>query len=156
MEYNLAQLTAKIVTIISPFSPVLTGFVKLAGEGLAKWVGEKGGEKLWNVAQKAWNTIQSRKENDMELNGVMTMVAASPDDQTRRKELIKVLAARFKDEPELVRELEILLNENREAIQVVAANQDRTIETVVQGILGSGKQSVTADGKSSIKGATQK
>ena len=156
MEHNIAQLAAKIVAIISPYSPALTGFIKLTGAGLAKWVGEKGGEQLWGVAQRAWATIRSRNTNDVELSSAMNMVGARPDDETRRKELIKILAERFKGDSELTRELEKLFAENVEAVQVVTANQDSTIETVIQEIWGGGKQTITADNRSNVKGVTQK
>ena len=154
MANDIGQTAAAVVTTLAPFTPFLIEVGKASGKKLAEVVAEKGGEAAWKKAQALWDKLQTRFQDDAEVQGAATMVAAKPEDEARQTMLAEVLGARLQENPALAQELFDLLG-GREAVQQVLAERGSWVEDVTQRMKGGGRQIVQASDDSVIEGVRQ-
>jgi len=154
MTPDIGQTAAAVVTTLAPFTPFLIKVGKAGGKKLAEAITEQGGEAAWKKAQALWDKLQTRFQDDAEVQGAATMVAAKPEDEARQTMLAEVLGARLQENPALAQELFDLLG-GQEAVQQVLAERGSWVEDVTQRMKGAGKQIVQASDDSVIKGVRQ-
>ena len=154
MALDIGQIAAATVATLAPFTPFLLEVGKTGGKKLAEVIAEKGGEAAWKKARALWNKLEARFDDDSEVKSAATMVAAKPEDETRRTMLAEVLGARLQENPALAQELFDLLG-GQEAVQQVLADRSSWMEDVTQRMKGSGKQIVQASDDSVVKGVRQ-
>jgi hypothetical protein len=154
MATDIGQTAAAVVTMLAPFTPFLIEVGKAGGKKLAEVMAEKGGEAAWKKAQALWDKLQTRFQDDAEVQSAATVVAVKPEDEARQTMLAEVLGARLQENPALVQELFDLLG-GQEAVQQVLAERGSWVEDVTQRMKGGGKQIVQASDDSVIKGVRQ-
>lgn len=151
---NITQIATAVTATITPFAPYLIEMGKITTEQFTKKFLEKGSDLAWGKAINLWEHIKSHLNNDAEMDSAITMVAMKPEDKVRHKLLSEILSARLEKNPELLREINELL-ENEQSIQQIIASQNSSIDDVTQSLVGKGEQIVKSTGASSIKGIKQ-
>ena len=154
MTIDIGQTAAAVAATLAPFTPFLIEVGKAGGKKLAEVVAEKGGEAAWKKAQALWDKLQTRFQDDAEVQSMATVVAVKPEDEARQTMLAEVLGARLQENPALAQELFDLLG-GQEAVQQVLAERGSWVEDVTQRMKGGGKQIVQASDDSVIKGVRQ-
>ena len=154
MANDIGQTAAAVAATLAPFTPFLIEVGKAGGKKLAEVVAEKGGEAAWKKAQALWDKLQTRFQDDAEVQSMATVVAAKPEDEARQTMLAEVLGGRLQENPALAQELFDLLG-GQEAVQQVLAERGSWVEDVTQRMKGGGKQIVQASDDSVIKGVRQ-
>src|SRR5690242_9086442 len=102
---DLVQIATATTSLLSPFLPDLLDIAKTGGKKMTEAIAQKGGEAAWNTAQTLWKKLRSYFKEDPEFNSASVMVAAKPEDESRREMLAEVLSARLSDKPELAQEI---------------------------------------------------
>jgi len=152
MSHDILTLATQIVTQLAPYTPQLIRVAQFSGNALAEMAVQNSAQALWN---KLWGKLNARFGQDRAVTGAATMLSAEPDNQEFQQALIKILANRLQQNPDLVAELWQLLGD-QDSVQKVAADQGSLIEDVEQEIVGPGTQVVQAGNDSAISGVKQR
>lgn len=152
---EIAEIAATASASIAPFMPFLIDAGKAGGMKMAEAIALKGGEAAWARAQKLWDWIKSKFNEEPPLQGAAILLANQPEDETYQTVMAKALGSYLEKHPESAQDLLALLG-GKETIQQVLADRQSWIENVNQEIRGAGKQSVEAREGSVVKGVTQK
>src|SRR5437667_9124827 len=132
---DIAAIATAVTTVISPF---MSSLVQQAGKFTDAFV-QKGGEAAWEKAQELWKKITGHLGNDAVVNSAATVVADDPTDEDAQKQLAKQLAKRLEINPDLAKELQMLLGGPERIQEAIAGNQGH-VEYVRQSMKGAGKQ----------------
>jgi hypothetical protein len=133
MNIDYANLAAVLAAYLAPFAPYLV-------EGGMKFAG-KAGEAAWEETKTLWAKIKSRYGNDPKIQGAILTVSADPQDNDAKALLAKALAARLKESPDFVKELDVFFQERNRFQEIRAENS--WIDDVHQKIIrGGGKQTI--------------
>jgi hypothetical protein len=154
MEIDIKQLTTALVVSLSPFLPFLTEIGLAGGRKLSEIIGEHGGEAAWKKIQEIWVSLKNRIGDDPEAMGIVTILAAKPDDKNRQKILADVLFNRLVDDPELAKELFELIGKQG-AMQEILVKNNSWVEDILQSMSGIGNQTIKAIDGSVVKGVKQ-
>lgn len=152
MSHDILTLATQIVTQLAPYTPQLISVAQFSGNALAEMAVQNSAQALWD---QLWHKLNARFGQDRAVTGAATMLSAEPDNQEFQQALIKILANRLQQNPDLVAELWQLLGD-QDSVQKVAADQGSLIEDVEQEIVGPGTQVVQAGNDSAINGVKQR
>lgn len=151
---DIEVLTTTIVKILAPFTPFLVELGKDGSKKIVDVISEKGGEASWELAQKIWKKINSSLGEDPEIKGATLIVSAKPEDETKQAVLAETLSAKLRGNQILADELfDIIGGEN--SIQQIIVNHKSIVADIDQQMSGNGKQIISADNNSRIKGVKQ-
>lgn len=114
----------QLLTYLTPYLPYLVKGVKLAGQELAKKLGEKAGEQGWKNAQRIWEKLQPRLTSPAAQEALQD-AASAPEDQDALAALRLQLKKALQADPALLRELTALLPADRGGN--VTAGGDRSV-----------------------------
>lgn len=154
MDINSAEVSAAVVTILTPFIPYLVNAAKFSASAISEMIVQKGAEATWQRAQTIWAKISGRYANDDVIHGAALMLAAQPENEQFQSTLAHQLAVRLKEDQELLLELRALIG-GQESIQKVLADKG-LVKDVIQKMSGtSGTQIIEAKNKGEIRGVKQ-
>jgi hypothetical protein len=157
---DIVTLASQVTTLVAPFLPYLGKLAKKGGEKLAEAVAQKGGEAAFEAAKRFWAKITGGlpSEDQEELTGAATLVAASPNDSNRQAILADVLAMSLERSPQLAKELLEELTAARASDasvnEILVGNQAR-ISRIVQEV-HKGRNTMKAGDGVIITDVTQK
>jgi hypothetical protein len=148
------QIATAITAWLSPFLPYLYELLKTGGNKFIEFIAEKGGESAWTAAQKIWDKINNTPPQNEEVKGAMMIVAANPSNLEYQAILAKALIKQFNKRPSLAKEFVRHFNNNIH-FQEILANNKSLVEKVSQNMSGTGRQSIKAINRSTVRNVTQ-
>lgn len=147
---DFASVSVGLVSLLSPYLPLLLSLGKSAGGKLEDSIIDKGVDVAGTQVKKLWAKISGYFKDDVEVTSAATMVAASPKDALRQQMLGQVLAERLKEHPRLAEEL-IEIMGGQERLQQIIAGNEAAIRDIRIKMAGAGKQSIEAGDKAVIE-----
>jgi len=99
------NLTAEILTILTPFLPYLVKGGKLAGKKAFEKLGEKFTEEGWKQAKNLWEKLR-HKEN---ISQVAKTAAALPENEALQTALAEEITRALREDPKLAEEVAALI-----------------------------------------------
>jgi hypothetical protein len=101
-----------LTTFLSPFLPFLLDLGKKATEKATESAAGKFGESAWKKAEGVWDKLQPQVEATPDVKVAIEQVAAKPDSEARQAVLREELAALFKAQPELLRTIAQIMQDD--------------------------------------------
>lgn len=155
MDLNPVEVSAAVVTVLTPFIPYLVDAAKFSAAALAEMIVQKGGETAWQQARALWGKISDRYSEDGVVSGAATMLAAQPENEEFQTILTRELTLRLQEDQKLLQDIQSLIG-GQEVVQKVLAGRSSWVENVTQEISGiGGTQVVKAKDDSVISGVKQ-
>jgi len=151
---NIEQIAMAAIASLAPFSPFLVEMGKEGGNKLAEVIAAKGGEAAWEQAQKVWQAIKRRFQDDAKVEKVTELVALDPDNDNYHKLLGQLLVERMQADDAFADELLAAMG-GQEAAQSMIATHHSTIKNAQQNMEGTGRQEIRADDHSRIEDVSQ-
>lgn len=139
---DIVTVTAALTAALAPFTPYLI-------EGGKKFAGEAG-DAAWKKAQELWGKLNEHFGNDNKLKGKILSVSADPEDKEEQTGLVRVLADRLKENPQLAEDFYKILGGSEQALQAVLADRSSWVEGIIQDMQGSGQQTINASDDSVV------
>jgi CHAT domain len=118
-----------LTTFLSPFLPFLLDLGKKATEKATESAAGKFGESAWKKAEGVWDNLQPQVEATPDVKAAIEQVAAKPDSEARQAVLREELAALFKAQPELLRTIAQIMQDD---------NSDSAPRTQIQQTISGG------------------
>lgn len=154
MVQDLAEVAKGTVIFLTPFMPYLTPIGKGIQKKLEDVIAEKGGNIVWDQAQKLWNRIKLHFKDDPVVTSAATMLSDAPELSARQQMFEQVLAERLKADPALAQELLSILGGPTRLQEVIGGHKSQITE-IYQEMSGPGEQRVEGGDETVIKGVDQ-
>jgi hypothetical protein len=151
MDLIVSQVATAVVTVLSPY---LLQLVKDGGKKLTEVIAQKGGETAWRQAEKLWQQLKMRADEDGDIEDAARMLGRKPEDENRKKTFESAIVDKLTKDPSLTEDLSKILGGERR-IQEIIAEGGSMIEDIDQSMRGSGTQKVSAKDESTIKNVNQ-
>jgi len=138
---NFNELAAEITIFLTPFLP----FLAKGGESMAKELGQRFGQTVFDKAKSIWNTIESASEDSTFKHATMALVE-NPQSTPFQLALTTALVSYLEKRPEEAAKITILMAEG-EAIQSILVDRKGEVGNILQELKKTGRQDVIVKGK---------
>ena len=145
---NLNELAAKVTIFLTPFLP----FFVIGGETIAKELGERFGQAVFDKAKLIWNRIKGASADSDFKYATMALVE-NPQSTPFQLALSTALGNYLEKHPEEARKIASLMTEG-DAIQSILIEREGEVDNILQELNKAGRQDVIVKGKA--KDVTQK
>ncbi|MBK9711918.1 MAG: caspase family protein [Kouleothrix sp.] len=122
-QSQLLTLGKDLLLLISP----------LVAQGALAKVGEHTTDRVTQLAQRAWGTLQRRLAGNTEAESALTLYQAKPEKESRRDELAELIADRLANDSAAIAELQELVHELRAATGATNTAPSRSHQVNVSG-----------------------
>jgi hypothetical protein len=140
--------------VVGPFLPYLVKLGKSVEKKLETVIEERGGDVVWNQAQKVWGYLSDWYSNDDEFISIAKFLAAAPEKADREEQFAQVVADRLAAAPAKAEDLTRELG-GEKGVQVLSAGHRAKIFGFRQEAAAGANQRIQAGDDAEIRGGGQ-
>lgn len=123
MAMDVPAVVGAVVSVLTPFLPLLTRIGEGAVDHAIDEVGNRIDAKAWELAKALWTRLRSRVDRDPALKQATDELAVVPADPARQQALQDHLQQALSTDPQLLTELEQLLTSTDATRQTYIADE---------------------------------